>query len=65
VVVAEDFAAERLTPTLAAFAKAHPNIRLEVTSDLSSRLWQQFSSGTLELILIKQRQGRQGIRRSG
>jgi DNA-binding transcriptional LysR family regulator len=55
--VAEDFAAERLTPTLAAFAKAHPNIRLEVTSDLSSRLWQQFGAGAFELILIKQRRG--------
>ncbi|UTW10441.1 LysR family transcriptional regulator [Marinobacterium rhizophilum] len=55
--VAEDFAAERLTPTLAAFAKAHPNIRLEVSSDLSSRLWQQFSAGAFELVLIKQRQG--------
>lgn len=55
--VAEDFAAERLTPTLAAFAKAHPNIRLEVTSDMSARLWQQYRAGAFELILIKQRRG--------
>ncbi|MFC6670182.1 LysR family transcriptional regulator [Marinobacterium aestuariivivens] len=55
--VPEDFAAERLTPTLAGFARDHPDTRLEVTSDLSSRLWQQFSAGAFELVLVKQRRG--------
>jgi DNA-binding transcriptional LysR family regulator len=37
--VPEDFASDRLTPALAALARAHPAIRLEVTSGLSNTLW--------------------------
>ena len=31
-----------MTPVLAAFARAHPQVRLEVQSDLSHALWQAF-----------------------
>jgi DNA-binding transcriptional LysR family regulator len=55
--VPEDFASDRLTPALAAFARAHPAIRLEVTSGLSNTLWQQFLAGDYELVLVKQRPG--------
>lgn len=55
--VPEDFAARTLTPTFAAFADAHPQVRLEVTSGLSRSLWQQFQQGGLDLALVKQRAG--------
>lgn len=55
--VPEDFASDLLTPTLAAFARAHPAIKLEVTSGLSNTLWQQFCNGDYDLVLVKQRPG--------
>ncbi|AXK38977.1 LysR family transcriptional regulator [Crenobacter cavernae] len=55
--VPEDFASDALTPALAAFARAHPAIRLEVTSGLSNTLWRQFCSGDYDLVLVKQRPG--------
>lgn len=55
--VPEDFAARALTPTFAAFADAHPQVRLEVTSGLSRGLWHQFQQGELDLALVKQRAG--------
>ncbi|WP_425888153.1 LysR substrate-binding domain-containing protein, partial [Aeromonas caviae] len=44
-------------PVLAAFARAHPQVRLEVQSDLSHALWQAFEGGELDLALIKQGRG--------
>ncbi|RXZ43423.1 LysR family transcriptional regulator [Crenobacter cavernae] len=55
--VPEDFASDALTPALAAFARAHPAIRLEVTSGLSNTLWRQFQAGDYDLVLVKQRPG--------
>ncbi|MFC3533230.1 LysR family transcriptional regulator [Vogesella facilis] len=55
--VPEDFAADLLTPVLAAFARDNPAIRLEVSSGLSNTLWQQFCAGSYDLVLVKQRQG--------
>lgn len=55
--VPEDFAADLLTPLLAAFARDNPAIRLEVSSGLSNTLWQQFCAGGHDLVLVKQRQG--------
>ena len=55
--VPEDFAAGAMTPVLAAFARAHPQVRLEVQSDLSHALWQAFEAGELDLALIKQGRG--------
>ncbi len=57
VGVPEDFAADTLTPALAGFADAYPEVRLEVTSGLSHELWRQFQSGELDVVLIKQRTG--------
>jgi DNA-binding transcriptional LysR family regulator len=55
--VPEDFASDLLTPTLGAFARAHPSIRLEISSGLSNTLWQQFCAGDYDLVLVKQRPG--------
>ena len=49
--VPEDFAAGAMTPVLAAFARTHPQVRLEVQSDLSHALWQAFEGGELDLAL--------------
>ena len=55
--VPEDFASHSLTPLLGRFIQTGPTTRLNVTSDLSHRLWQQFSAGEHDLVLIKQRPG--------
>ncbi|MFQ2093543.1 LysR family transcriptional regulator [Aeromonas taiwanensis] len=55
--VPEDFAAGAMTPVLAAFARQHPEVRLEVQSGLSHGLWQAFEAGGLDLALIKQGRG--------
>ncbi|MDC7708626.1 LysR substrate-binding domain-containing protein [Vogesella indigofera] len=55
--VPEDFVADLLTPLLGAFARDYPALRLEVSSGLSNMLWQQFSAGSYDLVLVKQRQG--------
>ena len=52
--VPEDFAAGAMTRVLASFARQHPEVRLEVHSDLSHALWQGFEAGELDLALIKQ-----------
>ncbi|MTB66374.1 LysR family transcriptional regulator [Providencia sp. wls1943] len=53
----EDLASGLVTPTLAAFMQAHPNVRLEVTSGLSRQLQQHYQHGELDLIIVKQRKG--------
>ncbi len=55
--VPEDFAAQALTPMLAAFADAWPAVRLEVTSGMSHDLWRRFQDRELDLALVKQRVG--------
>lgn len=49
----EDFATTHLSGVLAAFTQAHPNVALEVTTDLTLHLIDRFQSGQFDLILIK------------
>ena len=53
----EDFAAGRTTSTLAAFARRHENVRLEVTSGLSRELRSLYDRGELDIVVVKQRRG--------
>ncbi|MEJ5086720.1 LysR substrate-binding domain-containing protein [Brucella pseudogrignonensis] len=55
--LAEDFAARLVTPTLAAFLRAHPKMKLEVTSGLSRELQKGFETGEFDLVMIKQKRG--------
>lgn len=55
--VPEDFAAGRTTHVLAAFSRAHPQVKLEVTSGLSRDLADGYAQGGLDLVLVKQRRG--------
>jgi DNA-binding transcriptional LysR family regulator len=49
----EDFASSHLPQVLAAFARAYPRVRLEVTCELTRRLAQQFRAGQHDLVLLK------------
>ena len=49
----EDFATTHLPEVLSAFARAHPNIGLEVTTDLTMNLLERFGQGEFDLVLIK------------
>jgi DNA-binding transcriptional LysR family regulator len=49
----EDFATAHLSGVLAAFARTHPNVALEVTTDLTLNLIDRFRSGEFDLVLIK------------
>jgi DNA-binding transcriptional LysR family regulator len=49
----EDFATTHLSAVLAAFARQHPNVALEVTTDLTLNLVERFSQGEFDLVLIK------------
>lgn len=49
----EDFAGRQLPAILAAFARAHPHIRLDIRCDLSAVLRQDFASGQLDVALFK------------
>ena len=51
--VPEDFATAHLPAVLAAFAKAHPLVELEVTCDLTLNLLDKFHSGAFDLVLVK------------
>ena len=53
----EDFAAGRTTSMLAAFARRHDNVRLEVTSGLSRELRLLYDRGELDIVVVKQRRG--------
>lgn len=60
--VPEDFATHELMPTLTRFAKAFPNVRLEVKSGMCSDIWTQFQNQDVDIALIKHRLGSaQGI----
>ena len=49
----EDFATSHLPQVLAAFSRAHPRVRLEVTCELTRRLERQFRAGHHDLVLLK------------
>lgn len=51
--VPEDFATAHLPSVLAAFAKAHPLVELEVTCDLTLNLLAKFHDGAFDLVLVK------------
>lgn len=51
--VPEDFATAHLPAVLAAFAKAHPLVELEVTCDLTLNLLDRFHGGGFDLVLVK------------
>ena len=51
--VPEDFATAHLPGVLAAFAKAHPLVELEVTCDLTLNLLDRFHGGAFDLVLVK------------
>lgn len=49
----EDFATTHLSAVLAQFARAHPTVSLEVTTDLTLNLLDRFRAGEFDLVLIK------------
>ena len=49
----EDFATTHLPKVLAAFSRAHPNVALEITTDLTLNLMERFGQGEFDLVLIK------------
>jgi DNA-binding transcriptional LysR family regulator len=51
--VPEDFATAHLPAVLAAFAKAHPLVELEVACDLTLNLQGAFHAGRFDLVLVK------------
>lgn len=54
--VPDDFAGGKTTRALAQFSQHYPQVKLEVSSGLSSDLIQAYDQGELDLVLIKQRQ---------
>jgi DNA-binding transcriptional LysR family regulator len=58
--VPEDFAAYRLAKLLAAFARSHPNLRLDVRADQSMNLKRDLERGELDLALFKRAAGEKG-----
>jgi DNA-binding transcriptional LysR family regulator len=58
--VPEDFAAYRLTKLLAAFARSHPALRLDVRADQSKYLKRDLERGDLDLALFKRDAGEKG-----
>ena len=49
----EDFATTHLSKVLAAFSRAHPNVALEITTDLTLNLMERFGQGEFDLVLVK------------
>ena len=49
----EDFATVHLAGVLQAFTRTHPNVALEVTTDLTLNLLDRFDRGDFDLILVK------------
>src|SRR5580698_2732842 len=58
--VPEDFAAYRLAKLLAAFARSHPSLRLDVRADQSMNLKRDLERGDLDLALFKRSAGEKG-----
>jgi DNA-binding transcriptional LysR family regulator len=58
----EDFVLSALPDVLAAFARRHPDVDLELRAGLSDELYDAFDSGRLDLIFVKRRTGdRRGV----
>lgn len=53
----EDFATTHLPHALARFAKAFPQVQLDVTCDLTMNLIQRFDSGAFDIVLVKREPG--------
>lgn len=53
----EDFVASRLPEILADFVRLHPLVDLELTVDLSARLYRMMDAGEIDLVLCKRRAG--------
>lgn len=51
--IPEDFAGRHLPRVLAAYARAHPEVRLDVRCDLACNLLRDFEHGELDVALIK------------
>jgi DNA-binding transcriptional LysR family regulator len=49
----EDFATTHMPAILAEFTKAHPQVALEVTCDLTMKLLETFRKGEFDLVLVK------------
>jgi DNA-binding transcriptional LysR family regulator len=49
----EDFATTHLAGVLSAFARAHPKVALEVTTDLTLNLLERFAAGEFDLVPVK------------
>ncbi|WP_024510124.1 LysR family transcriptional regulator [Bradyrhizobium sp. ARR65] len=58
--IPEDFAAYRLAKLLAAFARSHPTLRLDVRADQSICLKRDLDRGELDLALFKRVAGEKG-----
>jgi DNA-binding transcriptional LysR family regulator len=58
--VPEDFAAYRLAKLLAAFARSHPSLRLDVRANQSTYLKRDLERGDLDLALFKRDAGEKG-----
>ena len=54
---AEDFVESRLPEVLRGFTRLHRSVDIELTVDLSARLFQALDAGELDLILAKRRPG--------
>jgi DNA-binding transcriptional LysR family regulator len=58
----EDFVLSALPDVLAAFARRHPEVDIELTAGLSADLYDQFDAGGLDILFVKRRAGdRRGI----
>ena len=58
----EDFVLSALPDVLAAFARRHPNVDMELTAGLSQDLYHAFDAGDLDIIFVKRRAGdRRGV----
>lgn len=53
----EDFVLSALPDVLAAFARRHPDVDLELRAGLSEDLYDAFDAGRLDLVFVKQREG--------
>lgn len=51
--IPEDFAGRHLPRVLAAYARAHPQVRLDVRCDLACNLMRDFDHGDLDVALVK------------
>lgn len=53
----EDFVLSALPDVLADFLRRYPEVDLELTAGLSEDLYDRFDAGTLDVLLVKRRQG--------